>query len=169
MLSLILLFSLPLVQGLKSLKVDTTSGIVQGVVDTISPNVALFLGIPYAQQPIGSRRWLPSIPVVNKKSIDATRFGPACPQFEGNQNTTWLSDAPEFKIVPRDFMGEDCLSVNLWVPWKERKTPGDSARLLPVVAWIHGGSFQTGGASIPYQNPSRWVQRSRRHIVVGVK
>lgn len=162
---------LPVVQALSSVHVSTTAGIVRGAIDAATPNVVHFLGIPYAEPPVGIRRWLPAIPVVTRCGyIDATRFGPACPQFEGNQGTTWTLDAPEFKITPRDYMAEDCLSVNLWVPWTGDETRSTTqTKLLPVIAWIHGGSFQTGGASIPYQNPTRWVERSKSHIVVGIK
>lgn len=166
-----LIYSLPLAHAVSSLWVETTAGVVHGSIDPITPNVAQFLGVPYAEQPLGARRWLPPIPAAGRNdTIEATNFGPACPQFEGNKDTTWLVDAPEFKIVPRDYMGEDCLSVNLWVPWtSEISCNQRPENPLPVIAWIHGGSFQTGGASIPYQNPARWVQRSKKHIVVGIK
>lgn len=163
----LLVLVLPTSQALDCLTVDTTSGLVQGSIDSISPNVAHFLGVPYAEQPVGARRWLPSTPAVrqHKVVIDATQFGPACPQLDNNRSTLWSVDAPQFGIIPRDYVGEDCLSVNIWAPWKKKRSKG----LLPVIAWIHGGSFQTGGASVPYQNPSRWVERTGRHIVVGIK
>lgn len=161
----------PIAHAISSLKVDTSSGPVQGAVDYATPNVAHFLGIPFAEQPLGSRRWLPSIAKGKQnETIDATRFGPACPQFEGDSKSVWSEDATEFVITPRDYMGEDCLSVNVWTPWKEDATcAGNETETLPVIAWIHGGSFQTGGTTVPYQDPSLWVERSGKHIVVGIK
>ncbi|KAF9693193.1 hypothetical protein EKO04_008874 [Ascochyta lentis] len=165
---------LPIAQAVGSLMIETTSGTVQGAINSITPNVAHFLGVPFAEQPLGKRRWLPSIPKSKENgTIDASNFGPACAQFEGNAESVWLTDAPEFVITPRNYSGEDCLSVNLWAPWKEEGncTEGTYAaeeEKLPVIAWIHGGSFQTGGATVPYQDPSRWVQRSGKHIVVGI-
>lgn len=166
---------LPIAQAVSSLKIDTTSGTVQGAVDSITPNVAHFLGVPFAEQPLGKRRWLPSVPKAKENgTIDATNFGPACSQFEGEGESVWLTDATEFVITPRNYSGEDCLAVNVWAPWKEEGNctegaNGTEEEKLPVIAWIHGGSFQTGGATVPYQDPSRWVQRSRKHIVVGIK
>ncbi|KAF3043357.1 hypothetical protein E8E11_008434 [Didymella keratinophila] len=111
---------LPIAHAVSSLKIDTTSGAVQGAVDSITPNVAHFLGVPFAEQPLGKRRWLPSIPKTKENgTIDASHFGPACPQFEGNADSVWLTDAPEFVITPRNYTGEDCLTVNVWTPWKE--------------------------------------------------
>ena len=167
---------LPIVHAVSSLKIDTTSGTVRGAVDSITPNVAHFLGVPFAEQPLGKRRWLPSIPKTKENgTIDASNFGPACPQFEGNADNVWLTDAPEFVITPRNYTGEDCLTVNVWTPWKEDKqsncTEGADQidEKLPVIAWIHGGSFQTGASTVPYQDPSRWIQRSGKHIVVGIQ
>lgn len=167
---------LPIAHAVSSLKIDTTSGTVQGGVDSITPNVAHFLGVPFAEQPLGKRRWLPSIPKARENiTIDATTFGPACSQFEGEGDSVWLTDAPEFVITPRNHSGEDCLSVNVWAPWQGAKEGNctekayETQEKLPVLAWIHGGSFQTGGANVPYQDPSRWVQRSGKHIVVGIQ
>lgn len=160
--------------ALSSLKIETSSGTVQGAIDSITPAVAHFLGVPFAEQPVGKRRWLPSIRKSKENgTIDAANFGPACPQFELDGDSVYLTDAVEFNITPRNYTGEDCLSVNVWAPWKEdgNCTGGASEveEKLPVFAWIHGGSFQTGSATVPYQNPSRWVQRSGKHIVVGIK
>lgn len=168
---------LPIVHAVSSLKIETTSGTVQGAVDVITPNVAHFLGVPFAEQPLGKRRWLPSIPKAKENgTIDASSFGPACSQFEVNGDSVWLTDAPEFVITPRNNSAEDCLTVNVWTPWTEDAEQGnctegayEAEEKLPVIAWIHGGSFQTGGANVPYQDPSRWVQRSGRHIVVGIQ
>lgn len=163
--------TLPVAQALSSLFVNTSSGLLLGTVDSVTPKVIHFLGVPYSEPPVGARRWLPAIPKVreDKHVIDATHFGPACPQYASNKPTTWLVDAPEFNISPPDYQGEDCLSVNIWAPWEQDTSCEKSTELLPVVAWIHGGSFQTGGAQTPYHIPARWVERSGKHIVVGMK
>ncbi|KAF3042039.1 hypothetical protein E8E11_001603 [Didymella keratinophila] len=161
--------ALPCAHALSSLIVDTSSGVYEGAVDGTTPNVVQFLGIPYAEPPIGARRWLPALPKsrVNGHIINATKFGPSCPQYQTNKPTTWITDAPEFNIEPLDYLSEDCLSVNIWAPW-QNSTRYKKLAQLPVVIWIHGGSFQTGGAATPYHNPSRWVERSGEHIVVAI-
>lgn len=171
--ALLSIFQFQTVVAVRSLNIDTTSGTVQGFIDDTTPNVAQFLGIPFAEQPIGTRRWLPPAPKLKENgTIDATKLGHACPQFEVDVDTApnvWLTDAPEFVIYPSNYQGEDCLSVNVWTPWNETQCPGDTTELLPVIAWIYGGGFQTGSGTVPYQIPSSWIERSGKHIVVGIK
>jgi acetylcholinesterase len=141
------LFALPAAQALNSLVVSTSSGLVFGGIDSDTPDVVHFLGVPYAEPPIRARRWLPAVRKTAEcgKFIDATEFDPACPQYHSDAPSTWLTDAPENQIFPEDYQDEDCLSVNVWAPWRDNATAA-----LPVVAWIHGGSFQTGKSNILY-------------------
>ncbi|KAF2731340.1 para-nitrobenzyl esterase [Polyplosphaeria fusca] len=149
-------------RAISTLTVETTSGPVTGLINGTTPNVAQFLGIPFAEPPVGERRWLPSVAKSRDGHIDATRFGLGCPQFQGNGSSVWATDAPQFN-TPANTTGEDCLSVNIWAPWQHNGTEG-----LPVIAWIYGGAFQTGAGNIEYQNPSQWIERSQKHIVVGI-
>ncbi|MGA9585973.1 MAG: carboxylesterase family protein [Terracidiphilus sp.] len=113
-----------------SLMVPTTAGQIQG-----SPRPgggAEFLGIPYAQPPIGDLRWrepLPAKPWTGVRS--ATTFGAPCSQPDlGDWNRR---DAQTGK--------EDCLFLNVIVPaWPIPKP-------LPVMFWIHGGANEGGTAS----------------------
>ena len=160
-----------------SLKIDTSSGPVQGIIQDSTPNVAQFLGIPFAEQPVGSRRWLPAIIKSRENgTIDATKLGPACPQYEVDPKLApnlYVLDVPEFSVSPFDYQREDCLSVNVWTPWGESDREDDEEEeeeeLLPVIVWLYGGAFVAGGANVPYFDPSPWVERSGRHLVVGIK
>jgi para-nitrobenzyl esterase len=90
-----------------------------------------FLGIPYAQPPVGALRWAAPQPASHWAGVrDATTAGNACPQVQVPGVTPPIS--------------EDCLFVNVTTPLHER--PG--AR-LPVMVWWHGGGFTTGAGS-PY-------------------
>ncbi|KAF1994033.1 alpha/beta-hydrolase [Amniculicola lignicola CBS 123094] len=143
--------------------VDTTSGPVTGLVNRTTPNVAQFLGIPFAETPTGSLRFLPPKAKSRVNHIDATRFGHSCPQAEPAAPNVWSVDAPNF-VIPANTTGEDCLVVNVWAPSKH----SSSKQLLPVIVWIHGGGFQTGGGNIPYHDPSLWIERSQKHIVISI-
>ncbi|KAJ4365286.1 hypothetical protein N0V83_008905 [Neocucurbitaria cava] len=69
-------------RAIDCLNVDTTSGPVQGFVNKTTLHVAQFLGIPFTEPPIESRRWLPPSPKAKQNTtIDATRFGLACPHY----------------------------------------------------------------------------------------
>ncbi|PQE33368.1 hypothetical protein CJF32_00006660 [Rutstroemia sp. NJR-2017a WRK4] len=147
------------------LLVSTSSGNLQGYINETTPNVRQFLGVPFAQAPIGNLRWMPptALPAnQSSASVDATKFGLSCPQFEGASPSVYSTYVRELLINGPN--GEDCLSLSIWAPLyvnpKEK---------LPVVVWIYGGGLQTGGSSVPYQDPSKWIERTKSHIVVSIQ
>ncbi|XXG95525.1 hypothetical protein Hte_001789 [Hypoxylon texense] len=150
--------------GADSIVVNSTFGSIRGFVNKNYQNVAQFLGIPFAEAPVGPRRWLPPTPKAAVSDFDATEFGPSCPQWFDGPPSIYNCDTPEFRI--NDAMSEDCLSLSIWVPAKAARDPSTSK--LPVIVWITGGAFLVGGSSIPYQNPTPWVESSQRHIVVSI-
>lgn len=110
--------------------VDTTIGQLKGVA---RPGGGVeFLGIPYAQPPLGDLRWHEPVPMKRWAGIrDAASFGAPCSQPDlGAWNR---HDAQSGK--------EDCLFLNVMVPeWPVTKP-------LPVMFWIHGGANEGGTAS----------------------
>ncbi|KAK7686722.1 hypothetical protein QCA50_010322 [Cerrena zonata] len=123
------------------LQVDLTSGVFIG--QSVPNGTERWLGIPYAQAPVGDRRFRGPVAITQKSVAihNASAFGNACPQVPSSN-----LGAP---------MSEDCLFLNVWRP---TGTP-DNAK-LPVLFWIHGGSFMTGAASIHTYEPTRIIQRS---------
>jgi hypothetical protein len=68
-------------QILPTKRVLTDSGIVEGVALGSNGRSAAFLGIPYAEPPIGNVRWTPPHPVQPWSGIrPAKALGPSCPQ-----------------------------------------------------------------------------------------
>jgi para-nitrobenzyl esterase len=97
--------------------------------------VSAFLGIPYAAPPFGANRMLPPQPVPAwEGERDATAYGPTAPK--GDYPPQYAPLFPEV-VIP----GEDCLNLNVW-------TPDIGAAGLPVLVWIHGGSFMNGSGSV---------------------
>ncbi|KAI5918122.1 para-nitrobenzyl esterase [Camillea tinctor] len=150
--------------GDEYLTVKSRFGNIRGFVSKDYPNVAQFLGIPFAEAPTGLRRWLPPVPKASVDHLDATEFGPSCPQWFDGPPSIYNSDVTDFRID--DPMSEDCLSLSIWVP--KKAASGPSASKLPVIVWITGGAFLVGGSTVPYQNPTPWVETSQRHIVVSI-
>jgi len=141
----------------------TSSGVVLGFINDTTPNVAQFLGVPFAEDPVGALRWAPPVFKSGNESINATAFSNNCPQFLSNLETVYSEDATGF-VTPQN-VGEDCLSVSIWAPAK--KCTENSS--LPVIAWLYGGGFGEGGANVPYTIPAKWVERTQKHIVVSIK
>jgi hypothetical protein len=107
-----------------------------------------YLGIPYAEPPVGPLRFAPPQPIIitrpyaaPKRLVDATAFGPVCHQFHYR---TVLGD----NLIESTGQSEDCLTLNVFVP-RHRSRSGNKKQLLPVYVWSHGGAFGEGGGSVP--------------------
>lgn len=130
------LLSAPALRATDGLTVATDRGSVKG---TLSSNgqVRAFLGIPYAAPPVGPRRWKPPQPAAEWSGVrSATSFGPRCMQTKIFPDMVFRDPGPS----------EDCLTLNVWSPAAKNAEP------LPVMVWIHGGGFVTGGSSEPRQD-----------------
>lgn len=79
--------------------VETTSGPVKGGVNSRSPAVFEYLGVPYAQPPVGSLRFAkPAALAQPLESIDGTIPAKSCPQISIGLDDTYLNIVPEFTI-----------------------------------------------------------------------
>jgi para-nitrobenzyl esterase len=113
--------------------VELESGSLRG--SRVAGDVFAFLGIPYAAAPFGRHRMQPPAPAGRWQGVrDASAYGPTVPK--GDYPPQYQPLFPEV-VIP----GEDCLNLNVW-------SPGPDAEGLPVLVWIHGGSFMNGSNSI---------------------
>lgn len=118
--------------------VRTTLGELSG---SSSDGIDVWRGIPFAAPPVGALRWRPPQPAAAWKGIrDARRSGPICPQDE----------RPGSKGAAQS---EDCLTLNVYAPAKR------AAGGLPVMFWIHGGSFRWGAGSLPAYDGSAFARQ----------
>ncbi len=99
------------------------------IAGTDANGVHTYLGIPYAQPPLGEARWTPPRPLDPWTGrLEADDFGPSCVQRVRPSTNLYASD-----ITP---VSEDCLSLNIWAP--------EGAENAPVFVWIHGGALSGG-------------------------
>ncbi|KAI0094481.1 alpha/beta-hydrolase [Irpex rosettiformis] len=125
-----------------SLQVNLTSGKFVGVTSA-ADGIDKWLGVPFAQPPVGNLRFKAPVPITRPSSTvrNATQFGNVCPQ------------------VPSDNLGapiaEDCLVLNVFRP-----TGTASEDKLPILVWFYGGAFMNGASSNPQFNPTRIINRS---------
>jgi para-nitrobenzyl esterase len=123
--------------------VVTEAGPVRG---TVNPITAAFLGIPYAEPPVGNLRWRPPVPGGHWTGVlDAALPGKHCPQ------------TPAFADPNAS---EACLFLNVYVPLEEAESEHHSGD-LPVMVWLYGGS-NASGASEMY-DPTPLVQTG--HVI----
>ncbi|KAG0268548.1 hypothetical protein DFQ27_006464 [Actinomortierella ambigua] len=130
------------------------AGTFQGYYDQ---NSFRFLGIRYAQSPVGDLRFREPqayTPPANATEVqDATRYGSACIQLRSNDTTA--AQAASF-IMNQASENEDCLFLNVYTPSlrADASTPG-----LPVMVYIYGGGFLDNSGSTPLFEPGNVVSR----------
>ncbi|XP_064639370.1 acetylcholinesterase-like isoform X2 [Lineus longissimus] len=120
----------------------TEKGRVRGVsYNVLGKTVDAYLGIPFAQPPLGGLRFkhpLPNDPWHG--TFNATKLPNTCIQgydaafgnFSGSQ--MWN---------PNTNVSEDCLYLNVWVP-----RTSTELRDAAVLVWIYGGGFSSGTSTL---------------------
>ena len=130
--------------------VKTSAGTVQGV---SLGAVNRFLGIPFAEPPVGELRWRPPREKVPWEGVlVADEYGPVPLQYPGiSQYVPGLEN-----------QSEDCLYLNVWAP------AGDASD-LPVLVWIAGGAFQFGAGSMPAYDGTALAQKGAVVVTINYR
>ncbi|XP_046995582.1 cholinesterase-like [Schistocerca americana] len=122
---LLLLWLAVMVKG-DDVLVTVQQGTLRGTTATSVYNASYtaFLGIPYAQPPLGELRFQPPQAASGWEGVrNATEYGSDCVQETGEGS-------------------EDCLYLNVYVPGAPQEGAG-----LPVLFYVHGGGFVRGSGS----------------------
>ena len=110
--------------------------------ETTDYSVFSWRGIPYAEPPVGTNRFMKPVPVNDWTDIkNGTEWPNGCaqtpPQFSLNQ------------------ISEDCLYLNIFV---RNDTYLNRAKALkPMMVWIHGGGFVSDSSAADAWEPSTLV------------
>jgi para-nitrobenzyl esterase len=132
--------------------ITISQGKLAGQVD--AHGVRSFKGIPYAEPPIGDKRWTAPVAAGPWKGVrDAHEFGASC--FE-----TSYSPQSLFNVHPPK-LSEDCLFLNVWMP--------PHAKKAPVIVWIHGGSFVRGGSWEPQYEGTHFAEHGVVFVTVNYR
>ncbi|KAK3399993.1 Alpha/Beta hydrolase protein [Sordaria brevicollis] len=148
-----------------ALSVTVSGGVIHGIVNDTDPCVRQFLGIPFAQPPVGDLRFAPPQPAAPFGELEAKKLPPSCIQYlSTDPPSIYSQDLNEYNLeglnVTSPNISEDCLTLSIWAP------PPLTNGSLPVIIFVYGGAFSTGGQDVPVQIPTNWVERTKDHIVI---
>jgi carboxylesterase type B len=108
--------------------VHITNGTLDGVFDNVN-GVEKFLGVPFAEPPVGDRRLRQAAPLERSfGTLQADEFGPGCISAKNS-----------------GVESEDCLTLNIWRPTSAARSNAS----LPVLVWLYGGSLTSGNTVSP--------------------
>ncbi|KAI9745016.1 MAG: hypothetical protein M1818_001294 [Claussenomyces sp. TS43310] len=146
--------------------VKTSSGAVVGHAATNHSEVSEYLGVPYAQPPVGDLRFAAPVKYVGSSILNGSVFGPTC---------HWLPSKPSTAPTPSELAAsnitnvglevidiladqdlvhsEDCLYLNVW----SKPQLGEPQKA--VMVFIHGGAFDSGTSSNPMLNGAALADR----------
>lgn len=127
----ILMLALVSCQPSLMLQVQTESGVLEGVQ---LEGVKAFLGVPYAQAPVGDLRWRAPQPMTPWEGVrSAKAFG------NDPMQRTFFPDI----VFRGPEKSEDCLYLNVWTP------AATASEGLPVLIYYNGGGLMCGSGSEP--------------------
>ena len=133
----------------KSLAVKCRNGIFVG---RKTENIIMYRGIPFVgKQPVGDLRWKAPVDIVPDDGV-----------YEAYYNANSAFGNPEFETGSLFDLSEDCQYLNVW------KSDDASDTKKPVMVWIHGGAFESGGTVDPMFDCFNLVKENPEVIVVTI-
>lgn len=133
-----------------SLAVEAANGVFVGEREG---SLLVFKGIPYAVQPTGKLRWQVAKPEPDSRLVREAKYF-------GHSSIQSRREGDAASLYPQ---GEDCLTLNVW-------TAADGMRTArrPVMVWIHGGSYVSGGTANPRNWGDNFVKAHPEVVLVSV-
>ncbi|UZJ55722.1 hypothetical protein CBS101457_005042 [Exobasidium rhododendri] len=124
--------------------------------DSSCTTITAYLGIPFAQPPVGQLRWKrPQRPAPSWKDGTIRLSAWKCDPFQNLGQSDSLQKPRrngDESVAAHSTISEDCLYLNVWVP------PSSSVKqshICPVLVWVYGGAFGFGAASQPAYDGAR--------------
>ncbi|CAN9420011.1 unnamed protein product [Alternaria alternata] len=136
--------------------VETSSGTLIGHPSSNKTHVTEFLGIRYAEAPVGELRFAapkkydaPAGTVFEASDLrtDCPAVKPPVSAFPNFTQPSGLRVWKNFAAQNNNSVSEDCLKLNVWTA-----SAGDADAKKPVLVFLHGGRFQIPGPHSPFYN-----------------
>lgn len=136
--------------------VRTDAGLVAG--KALASGVRAWLGVPFAAPPVRELRWRDPQPHAPWRGIwNADRPAPECIQpLRGRSINHYFGE---------EASSEDCLYVNIWAP----ADPAPTGTAYPVIAWIYGGGFNVGSASMANYAGNTLAAKGVVYVSIGYR
>jgi len=143
--------------------------------------VHVFRDLPYAQPPVGERRWQRPVAATGWEGVrDATNDRAICeqPLGDGDLNSGFLARLLDGagvsgfgRFVINTFAGmgggepmsEDCLTLTVRTPSLETDAQ------LPVMVWIHGGAHRYGSGNQGFSDSNALASRGVVHVSINYR
>ncbi|KAF2401659.1 alpha/beta-hydrolase [Trichodelitschia bisporula] len=144
--------------------VKTSSGSIVGHGSSWKPQVSEYLGVPFAQPPVGNLRWAAPQHIKDaSKTLNATKYVSDYNIGSCSESASRISrnnpNAPKNIGAAENEEREDCLTLNIW------SKPQTGEKKKAVLIWIYGGGFVVGSAANQAYNGARLADE---HDVVVV-
>uniref|UniRef100_A0A0N4ZZT1 Acetylcholinesterase n=1 Tax=Parastrongyloides trichosuri TaxID=131310 RepID=A0A0N4ZZT1_PARTI len=122
-------------------------------------NISVFLGIPYAESPVGNLRFKPpqelrNIKYATNEPLKAFTLGNSC-----YQPILWQNFKLWDMFNPINNMSEDCLRLNIYHPSNNNKQNSSA------IVFFHGGDYTTGSSAPDIYNASYLAIKSNSTII----
>jgi len=114
--------------------------------------VTVFRGIPYVgKQPVGDLRWKAPVDIVPDDGV-----------YEAYYNAKSSYGNVTFEVGSMYYLDENCLYLNVF------KSDDVATQKKPVMVWIHGGAFESGGTVDPMFDCINFLKENPDVIVVTI-
>jgi para-nitrobenzyl esterase len=158
-LSILISCSICYAHGNSLTTVKTNAGMVSGSVNS-DGTVHIFKGIPFAAPPVGNLRWKEPQPVTPWTGVkQCTTFSASPMQPKPDEFGVYTR---EF-LIPYEPISEDCLYLNVWTSAKS------STDKKPVLVYIYGGGFGSGGAACPIYDGEAIAKKGVVFVVINYR
>ena len=136
-----------------SVRTKISNGVIEGYQDA-EKGLDIYLGVPFAQPPVGDLRWKAPQPAQDWSGVLETKA------FAHSPMQTNVFGDMKFRSPGTS---EDCLYLNVWAP-AEKPAEG-----LPVLVYFYGGGFVAGDGSEPRYDGASMAQKGMVAVTVNYR